>query len=326
MHLTSSSITLLVLSALSSAGPIHKHPSQVRHVFEPQRRWVADGLGSTLDTPHKRREQSTRTLSSIDPFAVPTRQGTQDGKVGAVGVGGSNTSLLSLLTQSLTTTTATAAAVAVAATDESAPATGTNIQAPQDSGESTTTVRVQSTIFETVFVTAAESQPSTAAAPVAPVPATVTVVLVTTDGSTSFITLDGTSIPPTASDVVAAAAQTSISEDEDSAVSSTVTGSALPSETLTIRPGLGSIPASEARPVTLSAAAPPPPPPDAEIATASSPPTTAAPTVTASSSSSDADSLAVVPITQEPVQQTQNQNESLFTVTETVTTTVTSSP
>ena len=111
------SFALLILAQLTSAGPIQRYagnlgPSNhiltsprgdnvVRHPHAQPKRYVVNYVPSIQ--PIKAR-QFGGTVSSFDPEATPTKKGTEDGTVPAVGVGlPDNTSLLSLLTQTTVT-------------------------------------------------------------------------------------------------------------------------------------------------------------------------------------------------------------------------------
>ncbi|KEF52633.1 uncharacterized protein A1O9_11476 [Exophiala aquamarina CBS 119918] len=229
-----------------SASPLHRHRNGVRSSIELEKRYVVNGLFTEPVVPGKRHEQSaenteaqnTQTVSSIDPFAVPTRQGTEDGRAPAVGVGGSNTSLLSLLTQALTITETARAQpsnLEQNAQQTGAPAgagSGTAINPVGAAAVSTTTVQIQTTVLETVQVTVqatAAAALSSVAAPAgeAPglsqqpaaqsagpeVPTTASVVFITANPSSSAPTTESTTLDTakntaTASDVIAAATTT----------------------------------------------------------------------------------------------------------------------
>ncbi|RMZ86791.1 hypothetical protein DV736_g5980, partial [Chaetothyriales sp. CBS 134916] len=80
-------LALAIFCNLTSAGPIVRGNTL-------QERWVV-----TATSIHRR--QADTSVSSINPFAVPTSRGTEDGGVPAVGIGGTiNTSLLPSATNS----------------------------------------------------------------------------------------------------------------------------------------------------------------------------------------------------------------------------------
>lgn len=211
----------------------------MRHANDPQKRYVVNGLFTESTLPQKRHEQSaannqgqeSRTVSSIDPFAVPTRQGSQDGRAPAVGVGGSNTSLLSLLTQSVTETARAQSSTDGQGAQQNGPpaaaGSGTAINPAGAAAVSAVTVQLQTTVLETVQVTVQAPAAASSSAP-APVgeasqqptesqaPTTVTVVFVTVDSTVSgatagLSTLDTAANTATASDVIAAAQSTTAS-------------------------------------------------------------------------------------------------------------------
>ncbi|OAG37121.1 hypothetical protein AYO21_08656 [Fonsecaea monophora] len=188
MHTFVSIVGLLFLLTLISAGPIHRPDNVIRRVDQPQKRYVVNKLSVTRG-PLKRRQAPTdpvnqqaasQTTPSINPFAAPTGSGKENGAVPAVGVGGDNTSLISLLTQTtialatqaaapsetVTAAAESSAAEQTAVTEGSTPSgpeavgSGTAIQpnaaqtAAQEAPTSTVTVQAQTTIVETVLVTA----------------------------------------------------------------------------------------------------------------------------------------------------------------------------
>ncbi|KIW74815.1 hypothetical protein Z517_11585 [Fonsecaea pedrosoi CBS 271.37] len=192
MHAFVSIVGLLFLLTLISAGPIHRPDNVIRHVGQPQKRYVVNKLSVTRESLKRRQaptdpvnqQAASQTTPSINPFAAPTGSGKENGAVPAVGVGGDNTSLISLLTQTtialatqavapsetVTAAAESSAAEQTAATEGSTPSgpeavgSGTAIQpnaaqtAAQTSGQeaptSTVTVQAQTTIVETVLVTA----------------------------------------------------------------------------------------------------------------------------------------------------------------------------
>lgn len=297
----------------------------LRRANEPLKRYVMPSSPMATGIQKKRQGptapsdplQALQTTSSIDPLASPTRKGTEDGSVPAVGVGSGNTSLLSLLTQTIaetTTTTAEETSLVVSSTEvpqtasasdgtndvSSPPGSGTAIQTnavqteAQPQTTSTTTVQVQTTIFETISVTIDVTTASTDPAATAtasgqqgeqqPTPE-VTVVFVTAQPTFTgpiggYTTLDGSATGNVAFTTVAV----ETASDLDPEPTSTTT--------------LGS---------TTTVVVVAQSPSSTDTATASATP---------SASATTPDSVAVIPVTPSPVQ-------GQVTVTETVTTTVT---
>lgn len=286
----------------------------------------------TVTQGRKKRQAPTQTVTGIDPFASPTKKGTEDGKVPAVGVGGDNTSLLSLLTLSQGQSASTAAAIAEASTAAapgisavegdsntgSTAAAGSGIGSQPGAAQtevqplatSTTTVRIQTTVLKTVDVTAEATAPATDIAPQGAAPsaggdgqergqqpsAAVTVV---------FVTAEPTFTGPTAG-------FTTLSPDTSGRVATTVPSAATGSQP---EPNAaGSAPEVLSTTAVASTAT-------QDVASTSESdventvPTRAA--TTAATSPTKTDGAVVVPVTPSPLQ-------GQITVTETVTMTVTS--
>ncbi|KAL6240811.1 hypothetical protein RBB50_012226 [Rhinocladiella similis] len=141
MQIAVLSLILLLLTTLTLAGPIYTHNDAVRRLNQPPKRYVVVNTIRTSQEGRRRRHAPTdpgdqsraaETNSIAEPSTAPTGNGSEDGRVPAVGVGAGNTSDLSFLTQtaaatpsapgateSLDTITTTIAAAAPSATGAS---------------------------------------------------------------------------------------------------------------------------------------------------------------------------------------------------------------
>ncbi|EXJ89714.1 hypothetical protein A1O3_02781 [Capronia epimyces CBS 606.96] len=340
----------LVLASVVSAGPIHMKHHVIRHANEAQKRYVINELLTVTKGSPKKRQAFTQTVTGIDPFVTPTRKGTEDGSVPAVGVGGDNTSLLSLLTisptQSSTTDGSAAGETSAAGANTSsdtnaAPGTGTAIKPNtaqtevQPQATLTTTVQVQTTILETFTVTAEATVSATdgatqGAAPSVATPAdgdqveqpsaTVTVVFVTAEPTFTGPTAGFTTLSPSPDTGGTAATTLPIATTGPNLDPNAASSNSEPSSTIaaarTSTEGVAFTSESSRESANTSTPGEPRP---TTLSTASPfpDPETGPATVTAASSTTAAD-VAVVPVTPSP-----SQGQVTVTETETVTTTVT---
>ncbi|EXJ95610.1 hypothetical protein A1O1_00732 [Capronia coronata CBS 617.96] len=342
MHLMVPQFLLLILSTAVWAGPIHMRSNVIRRRDEPQKRYVINDLLTVTKGFPRKRQAPTQAVTGIDALATPTRKGTEDGSVPAVGVGGDNTSLLSFLTFSQTQSVTTVAAAAPAAAETSttdgsaasdtpsvaagdttgdstaATGTGTGTAIQPDAAEpqvqpqttSTTTVQVQTTVVATFIVTAETTAPATdspaqGAAPSATGPGQQVEQQPSATVAVVFVTAEPTFTGPTAG-------FTTLSPDASANPGSTMAESSTTAQAVALTAAVdggatGVSTPNESRPTTVTTASPFP---DTDTVS-----TAATATVTATSTTT-VDGVAVVPVTPSPVQ-------GQITVTETVTMTVT---